>query len=146
MKKAYVLLFNGYADWEIGYVLAELRRKRGSKADGHLFPALVKEYAKGSTYVATAFVKFLQDDCGITTTADIEDGQQRKRRANVLGFHALRHSFVSMCAASNIPLTTIQDIVGHESLAMTQYYAHSEDAAKQTAINLLPDVFNPPQK
>lgn len=26
MKKAYVLLFDGYADWEIGYVLAELRR------------------------------------------------------------------------------------------------------------------------
>jgi putative intracellular protease/amidase len=26
MKKAYVLLFDGYADWEIGFVLAELRR------------------------------------------------------------------------------------------------------------------------
>ncbi|HML52692.1 MAG TPA: DJ-1/PfpI family protein [Solidesulfovibrio magneticus] len=26
MKKAYVLLFDGYADWEIGHVLAELRR------------------------------------------------------------------------------------------------------------------------
>ena len=26
MKKAHVLLFDGYADWEIGYVLAELRR------------------------------------------------------------------------------------------------------------------------
>lgn len=25
-KKAYVLLFDGYADWEIGYVLPELRR------------------------------------------------------------------------------------------------------------------------
>ena len=26
MKKAHVLLFDGYADWEIGHVLAELRR------------------------------------------------------------------------------------------------------------------------
>jgi putative intracellular protease/amidase len=26
MQKAHVLLFDGYADWEIGYVLAELRR------------------------------------------------------------------------------------------------------------------------
>lgn len=26
MKSAYVLLFDGYADWEIGHVLAELRR------------------------------------------------------------------------------------------------------------------------
>lgn len=26
VKKAYVLLFDGYADWEIGFVLAELRR------------------------------------------------------------------------------------------------------------------------
>lgn len=26
MKKAYVLLFDGYADWEIGHLLAELRR------------------------------------------------------------------------------------------------------------------------
>ena len=130
----------------LAILLAELRRKRGGKADGHLFPALVKEYAKGNTYVASAFIRFLQDDCGITTTADIEDGQRRKRRANVLGFHALRHSFVSMCAASNIPLTTVQAFVGHEALAMTSYYAHTEDAAKQTAIKLLPDVFNPPQK
>ncbi|MEF2146241.1 MAG: DJ-1/PfpI family protein [Desulfovibrionaceae bacterium] len=26
MKKAHVLLFHGYADWEIGYILAELKR------------------------------------------------------------------------------------------------------------------------
>ncbi len=26
MKKAYVLIFDGYADWEIGYILPELRR------------------------------------------------------------------------------------------------------------------------
>ncbi len=26
MAKAYVLLFDGYADWELGHVLAELRR------------------------------------------------------------------------------------------------------------------------
>ena len=26
MSRAYVLIFDGYADWEIGYVLAELRR------------------------------------------------------------------------------------------------------------------------
>jgi putative intracellular protease/amidase len=26
MEKAYVLLFHGYADWELGYVLAEIRR------------------------------------------------------------------------------------------------------------------------
>ena len=26
MKKAYALLFDGYADWELGYALAELRR------------------------------------------------------------------------------------------------------------------------
>ncbi|HOU60067.1 MAG TPA: tyrosine-type recombinase/integrase [Kiritimatiellia bacterium] len=130
----------------LAVLLAELRRKRGNKADGYLFPGLVREYAKGNTYVASAFIRFLQDDCGIETTADIEEGVQRKRRANVLGFHALRHSFVSMCAASNIPLTTVQAFVGHEALAMTSYYAHTEDAAKQTAIKLLPDVFNPPQK
>lgn len=29
MKKAHVLLFDGYADWEIGYALAELRRMGG---------------------------------------------------------------------------------------------------------------------
>ena len=130
----------------LALLLAELRRKRGSKAAGHLFPALVKEYAKGNAYVPAAFIRFLQDECGIETTADIEDGVQRKRRANVLGFHALRHSFVSMCAESKIPLATIQDIVGHESPTMTLYYAHTEDAAKQTAINLLPDVFQPPKK
>ena len=26
MSRAYTLLFNGYADWELGHALAELRR------------------------------------------------------------------------------------------------------------------------
>jgi len=26
MSRAYILLFDGYADWELGHVLAELRR------------------------------------------------------------------------------------------------------------------------
>ncbi len=122
-------------------LLSELRQLRGGNPTGNLFPALVRQYAKEQSAPSLAFGKFLRDECGITTTAEVEEGSQRKRRANVRGYHSLRHSFVSMAAESKIPLTTIQSVVGHASPAMTSYYAHTEDEAKRQAFNLLPSGF-----
>ena len=122
-------------------LLEELRRLRGGNPSGYLFPALVKEYAADRTAASIAFGKFLRDECGIETTAEAEEGTQRKRRANLRGYHALRHSFVSMCAASGVPQHTVQKIVGHSSPAMTQNYLHEAEEQERNAINLLPSGF-----
>ena len=122
-------------------LLEELRRVRGGKPSGYMFPALVREYAKDRTAASVAFGKFLRDECKIETTAEIEEGAQRKRRANLRGYHALRHSFVSMCAEAKVPITTIRDAVGHATALQSLDYAHSDNTEQRAAINLLPSGF-----
>ena len=122
-------------------LLEELRRLRGGNPSGYMFPALVREYAKDRTAASVAFGKFLYDECGIDTTAKTKEGAHRKRRANLRGFHALRHSFVSMCAEAKVPITTIRDAVGHATALQSLDYAHADNAEQRAAINLLPSGF-----
>ena len=100
----------------------------------YLFPAEHKTYSQDRSRITDMFQAFLVDDCKITTMREIEEGGNRKRRAVVKGFHSLRHSFVSLCAAGNVPQHVVQQLVGHGSPAMTEKYTHISDAQKQTAI------------
>ena len=67
----------------------------------------------------------------------------RKRKAVEVGFHSLRHTFVSLCANAGVPLHVVQAIVGHSNASMTQHYFHVSDEALRGAVKVLPDVFTP---
>ena len=57
-----------------------------------------------------------------------------------VGFHSLRHSFVSLCRSANVPLSVVESIVGHSSPAMTRHYTHVGEEAAKSAVNMLPDL------
>ena len=64
-------------------------------------------------------------------------------RAQVdVGFHSLRHTYVSMCANAGVPLAVVQSIVGHTSPAMTAHYYHADAAALRRAAEALPALGN----
>lgn len=67
-------------------------------------------------------------------------GDKVKRAVADCGFHSLRHTFVSLCAAGGVPQSVVQSLVGHGSPAMTQHYTHIGLETAQNAIALLPDV------
>ena len=79
---------------------------------------------------------------GIVTQSDAaqrnKDGTPRK--AVDVGFHSLRHTYVSLCANAGVPLAVVQSIVGHTSPAMTRHYFHESDEALRGAAAALPDV------
>ncbi len=56
-----------------------------------------------------------------------------KRAVVEVGFHSLRHTYVSLQAERGIPQSTVQAIVGHGSPAMTQHYTHVTDKAAADA-------------
>jgi len=60
-------------------------------------------------------------------------------RANLTGirFHDLRHTFATRLATSGVDIVTVQRLLGHQTLAMTQRYAHSTSADMQRAIQTL---------
>jgi integrase len=63
-----------------------------------------------------------------------------KRAVVEVGFHSLRHSFVSLCRQSNAPLAVVEAIVGHSNPAMTRHYTHVGDVAAGQAVAALPAI------
>jgi integrase len=74
-----------------------------------------------------------------------EDGKIKKVESGIravleVGFHSLRHTFVSLCRAANAPLSVVESIVGHSNPSMTRHYTHTSEAAALTAVSALPSV------
>jgi len=63
-----------------------------------------------------------------------------KRASADCGFHSLRHTFVSLCAAGGVSQSVVQSLVGHGSPAMTAHYTHIGSATAQNAVAMIPDV------
>lgn len=127
-----------------------------NKRVGAVLPAMLDRYSSHDGLSKDIAKLFL--DCDIKTnvnkltksereTAE-EDRQSAnksikktgKRAAPERGFHSLRHSFVSLCAAGGVAQSVVQSLVGHGSPAMTQHYTHIGLETAQNAIALLPSV------
>lgn len=105
----------------------------------YLFPDDAELHAKGRSSAITSRIQDHFTACGIQTT-EKPTGKHRHHAIVRVGFHSLRHSFVSLCAANRIPQVAIQELVGHGSPAMTALYSHADDAQKAKAIAKLPKV------
>lgn len=51
--------------------------------------------------------------------------------------HILRHTFCSRLAARNVPMLTIKELAGHESIETTMRYMHLSEAAPREGIRAL---------
>lgn len=105
--------------------------------DGYLFPEEQRRHSANSSNI-TAEIQAHFEKCGIQTTEEVADGDHRRRAVVRVGFHSLRHSFVSLCAAGGIPQHVIQGLVGHGSPAMTDIYTHVDEAQTVKAVASLP--------
>jgi integrase len=50
-------------------------------------------------------------------------------------FHDLRHTAASYLTMAGIPLVTVAEILGHQTLSMVQRYAHHDTAHKASVVN-----------
>lgn len=103
---------------------------------GAVLPETAAIYSKRSVTIIARIQRFFAK-CGIKTSSkDAETG----RLLTDVGFHSLRHTFVSLSANAGTPLAVVQSIVGHSNPAMTQHYFHENKAALTAAVGALPDV------
>jgi integrase len=117
-------------------ILAEIPAKeRGEFVN----PVMAQTYLNGNRTSVTHAIQKHFKNCGIKTTRARENGV---RRVVEVGFHSMRHTFVSMCREAGAPLSTVESLVGHNNVRMTQIYSHSSPEAAQSAVALLPDVSN----
>jgi len=64
----------------------------------------------------------------------------RDKKMTVYGFHSLRHSFASFCAAENVPKATLLSFLGTDSDIADKYYTHVGDASQRQAIAAISDT------
>jgi len=102
---------------------------------GYVVPELAELYTRNDSLLCRR-ISAVFAAAGIATQSKREG-----ERAKVdVGFHSLRHSFVSLSANAGTPLVLVQAIVGHSNPAMTRHYFHESENALTNAVAALPDV------
>ncbi len=65
----------------------------------------------------------------------------KKAGVKYFRFHALRHFSASLLEQSNVPIGSIQRILGHEHRTTTEIYLHSIVESERDAMKVLNDGF-----
>ena len=123
-------------------ISAPLRRVletiRPAKPRGPIMPTMADMYTNNQRQLVRRLQQHFTD-CGIQT---VESVANRKRPRVVVGFHSLRHSFISHAAMAGWPESLVRAIVGHASPAVTRRYLHLQTLAAKS-LPELPDVLAP---
>ncbi|MGO9588214.1 MAG: tyrosine-type recombinase/integrase [Limisphaerales bacterium] len=106
----------------------------------YVLPEMASLYARNICAVTDKVQNHFKA-CGITLHKP-GTGAGGKRAVIEVGFHSLRHTFVSLCRESNAPLAVVESIVGHSNPAMTRHYTHVGELAAGRAVALLPSVMS----
>jgi hypothetical protein len=104
----------------------------------YILPEMAVLYLR-RTDMVTDLVQRHFKACGITLHKP-GTGTNGKRAVIEVGFHSLRHTFVSLCRESNAPLAVVESIVGHSNPSMTRHYTHVGEQAAGRAVAALPSI------
>jgi integrase len=127
---------------------SELNAIPQNKRTGYVLPAMASDYEKDAGLLTNLIQEHFENK-GIQThragtgfepkpdpihLGEFIKVHTGKRAVVEVGFHSLRHTFVSLHAEHGTPQAVIQAIVGHGSPAMTAHYTHiGEDTARRAA-------------
>ena len=96
----------------------------------YCFPEHAKMYLSNPSGVSYRIKEFLETDCGIKTT---RTPKGRTHAVSVKDLHSMRHTFAHKLEQAGVPLTVIQQLVGHSSAAMTMHYSGHNTIEEKTA-------------
>ncbi len=112
--------------------------------DGYFWPDQAARYLRaGSSSFSQEFYELLAS-AGLVQTRDEKKksagkGRDTKRAATILGFHNIRHTFVTHLKISGAVDSVAKELAGHGSSAMSAVYTHLPADTLTKAINLLPE-------
>ena len=101
---------------------------------GDVLPELAAEYRRSPRMVSKR-VSAVFERAGIVTHSD---ARGRMKEGVDVGFHSLRHTFISLAGNAGVPLDVVRRIVGHTKSSMTDRYFPESDAALLGVVAALP--------
>jgi integrase len=69
-------------------------------------------------------------------------GRSGRHTVSELSFHSPRHTATSLMKIAGISSAIVQDIIGHESSAISDNYTQIDEAAKRNALSAMPNVLD----
>lgn len=108
---------------------------RPADTTGYVAPGYAEKYKQSSQYVVNELQGFFHK-CGFCLHREGTGKGTGKRAVVEVGFHSLRHSFVSICRNNGIDDATIEAIVGRSY----RLYSHVHRQNLQKAVATLPSI------
>ena len=106
-----------------------------SRRKGYVVPEIAALYQRDAAALSNRISEVFHA-CDIETTVK-EEG---KRAKVVVGFHSLRHTFVSLTANSGASLANVRSMTGHATTDMALHYFHENEAGLKRTIAMLPVI------
>ena len=107
-----------------------------AERSGYLLPKTAETYMRDRSTI-TDRVRRVFEEAGFKTRAEVDGYANAVAK---IGFHSLRHSFVSLMGNAGAPLALVQSIVGHSNPMMTAHYFHARTDALANAVGQLPPI------
>ena len=121
----------------------------------YVLPEIAEEYESNAPGLSRRIQAHF-GKCGIETVLPgtgveiITDEKGKRKRKNtgkravvLVGFHSLRHSFVSLLAQAGTPQAILQKLAGHANPMMTEHYTHLSDASAAAMAVSFPKLLAP---
>ncbi len=128
-------------------LVAFLRARRScSKESRAVFPEFYPYAVKdgGSAQLSADFREVLAKAGLVEARSSKKEskgkGRGAARQKSEISFHSLRHTATTMLKKAGVAESVTRDLIGHDTVAMSNNYTHIPDESKRAAVALLPDV------
>ncbi len=107
--------------------------------EDYVLPDIAERYGRNATGVRKDCMKVFHY-AKFETTKEAAEGIQRKQKVNEIGFHSLRHTFISECAGRGMLISTLSEISGDQIRTLEKYYIHLSEENIRQATPFLPTI------
>lgn len=121
-------------------------RRSSSKQSSAVFPEFHPYAVKdgGSAQLSADFREVLAKANLVEARSSKKEstgkGRGAARQKSEISFHSLRHTATSLLKKAGVAEAVARDLIGHDTVAMSNNYTHIPDESKRAAVALLPDV------
>jgi len=119
----------------------------GDDPNASLHPKAAALFARNGGPMASRQFGDLLASAGLVAKRDhnvsLGKGRASRRASSELSFHSLRHTATSMMKNAGISPAVVQDIIGHDTVEMSNHYTHIESDAKRKALDSMPNMYVP---